>query len=88
MFNTFVHVLYVLAKNPGGLTVGQVAKNINGMTIRKAQKLLDDLKTGRYVVAEMQPHGRTGKRVFTLCQRARRDFAELAVTGLDKAVQA
>lgn len=86
MFNRFVHVLYFLAKSPEGLTVGQVAKLIDGMTVRQAQRLLDDLKIGYWVEAEMQPHGRTGKRVFKLCQRARRDFAELSALGLGKAV--
>lgn len=86
MFDRFVVVLYHLAKNPQGLTVGELAGKIHGMSKGRAKRLLDDLKSGRYAEAEMQPHGRTGKRVYALTQRGKNDLRELAELAFGKAV--
>ena len=87
MFGRYLRVLYWLAKHPSGLTAGEVAKRTPGMSKGQVERLLDDLQIERHVIAEMQPHGRTGKRVFALSERARKDFAELSRIGLQKAVQ-
>jgi len=87
MFGRYLRVLYWLAKNPAGLTAGELSKRASGMSKGQVERLLDDLQNERHVIAEMQPHGRTGKRVFALSERARKDFAELSRIGLDKAVR-
>jgi len=87
MFQEYLRVMYHLAKNPEGLTAGELSKLIGTKSKGQVSRLLNDMKCGRYVAEETKPHGRTGKRVFSMTELAVGDFRSLANLALENAVQ-
>jgi len=72
MFTKIIAVLETLADRPQGATVGVIAAcNFSmGLSRGQWQRVIDDLVSEGFVFCELQPYGRTGKRVYLIAECA------------------
>jgi hypothetical protein len=73
MGDTFFDALTVLDKlsqSPDGMTVGQINKAMGYLTVGQVGRIVHSLGAQAFVCCEIQPHGRTGKKVYKMTERA------------------
>ena len=72
MFTKMIAVLEVLAAQPNGATVGQIASMNTAMGLSRGQwqRVISGLMDEGFIRETTEKHGRTGKRVFHINESA------------------
>jgi len=69
LFATFLGCIEAIARLNDSATAGNIRQMVPHLSIGQVRRALSQLESEGYVLWKIEPHGRTGKRVYFLASR-------------------